>query len=192
MLLDASTAKSLFTIIMLSTQGVDALKPEPPLQFEDRGDAWLVKGTPYDLKNSKHHMSYMFFRKDSAEVIGMLSVARMVPKQGWTYWSKFMTRVEFERVFGPATRLEPGGIPDIVYALYGGLINKPTDAIDYASVLMQTKPELAKIPKTSLEAKEIDTADDKIWHVTRLNPKSGDSEILSFSRKTGRLLSGDL
>ncbi len=32
MLLSATTAKALFAIIMISTQGLDALKPEPSLR----------------------------------------------------------------------------------------------------------------------------------------------------------------
>jgi hypothetical protein len=58
------------------------LKLELPLHVEDRGDAWLVKGTPYDLKHSRHLMSYAFFRKESAEVTGIMSVARFIPVGG--------------------------------------------------------------------------------------------------------------
>jgi hypothetical protein len=38
MLLSATAAKALFAIIMISTQGIDALKPELPLHVEDRGE----------------------------------------------------------------------------------------------------------------------------------------------------------
>ncbi len=80
----------------------------------------------------------------------------------------------------------------MIYALYGGLVNKPADAVDYAYVLMQTKPALAGIKKTDLKATEIDTERDNVWHVTQHHAEGADTEILSFSRKTGKLLSGDL
>jgi hypothetical protein len=57
---------------------------------------------------------------------------------------------------------------------------------------MQTKPGLAIIPKAYLRAEEVDTAQDKIWHVIRHDPDGTDVEVLSFLRKTGKLLSGDL
>jgi hypothetical protein len=57
---------------------------------------------------------------------------------------------------------------------------------------MQTKPAFAAIKKTDLKATEIDMERDKVWHVTRHRADRDDTEILSFSRKTGKLLSGDL
>ncbi len=192
MLLSSAAAKALFITIMISTQGIDALKPELPLQVEDRGDTWLVKGTPYDLENSRHRMSYAFFRKDSAEVTGIMSVARLIPRGGKDYWSKYMSDADYDRVFGPQTEFEPDGIHELYFAAYGGLINKPQDAVDYASVLMQTKPALTLIPKADLRAEEVDTAKDKVWHISQYRPDGTDVEVLSFSRKTGRLLSGDL
>jgi hypothetical protein len=191
MLLDAATAKALF-IIMISTQSIDALKPELPLHVEDRGDMCLIKGTPYDLEHSKYRMTYAFFRKDSAEVTGIMSVARMIPRGGKDYWSKYMSDTDYDRVFGPQTQFEPQGILDFYFAAYGGLINKPADAIDYAYELMQTKPGLAIIHKADLKAEEVDTAKDKVWHVIRHYPDGTDVEVLTFSRKTGKLLSGDL
>lgn len=47
MLLDAAAAKALFAIVLTSTQGVDALRPQLPLHVVDRGDSWLVTGAPY-------------------------------------------------------------------------------------------------------------------------------------------------
>lgn len=44
MLLDAPAAKALAAFIVLSTQGKEALTPQLPLQVEDRGVDWLVKG----------------------------------------------------------------------------------------------------------------------------------------------------
>ncbi len=192
MLLSAAATKALFVIIMMSTQGIDALKPELPLQVEDRGDMWLVTGTPYDLEYAHHRMTHMFFRKDTAEVAGIMTHARFIPAGGWDYWSKYMIPEEYERVFGPATRFEREGILDIYFAAYGGLINKPSDAVDYAYELMQTKPGLAIIPKADLRAEEVDTAKGKIWHVIQRYPDGTDVDVLSFSRKTGKLLSGDL
>jgi hypothetical protein len=78
------------------------------------------------------------------------------------------------------------------FAAYGGLINRPADAIDYAYELMQTKSGLAMVHKADLRAEEVDTAKDKVWHVIRHYPDGIDVEVLSFSRKTGKLLSGDL
>jgi hypothetical protein len=192
MLLSSATAKALFIIVMISTQGIDALKPEYPLHVEDRGDLWLVTGTPHNSSLGNHTMTHMFLRKDTAEVVGIMTHARMSPAGGWDYWSKYMTPEDYERVFGPPTRFEPEGILDIYFAAYGGLINKPADAVDYAYELMQTKPGLAIIHKADLRAEEVDTAKDKVWHVIRHYPDGTDVEVLSFSRKTGKLLSGDL
>jgi hypothetical protein len=89
--------------------------------------------------------------------------------------------------------LQPKLLPLYIYfAGYGGLINKPADAVDYAYVLMQTKPAFAAVKKTDLKATEIDTERDKIWYVTLHHADGADNEIMSFSRKTGKLLSGDL
>ena len=138
-------------------------------------------------------MTHIFLRKDSAEVTGIGTDGRFVttPKQK-SYLQQFMTEDEYKRAPGPQTQFEPEGVHEIIYALYGGLINKPQDAVDYATVLMQTKPALAAIPKTDLHAEEVDTAKDKVWHVIRRYPDGIDVEVLSFSRKTGKLLSGDL
>jgi hypothetical protein len=192
MVLDASAAKALASIIMISTQGISSLRPQLPLQVVDRGDSWLVKGTPYTDPsiNSQYCMSHVFIRKDSAEVIGILSEARIIlTEEKKSFWSKSMSKIEYERIFGPPTRFEPNGILDIYYALYGGLVNNPADAVEYAHVLMQTKPALATIPTDALQAKE----DNTVWHVTaRMPGRPGSVEILSFSRNNGKLMSGDL
>jgi len=135
----------------------------------------------------------MFFRKDTAEVIGIRTDARFktAPAKK-TYWLQYMNEEDYQRVFGPPTRFEPDGVHDIYLVAYGGLINKPADAVDYAYVLMQTKPSLAAIKKTDLKATEIDTDRDKVWHVTQHHAAGADTEILSFSRNNGKLLSGDL
>jgi hypothetical protein len=193
MLLDAATAKALFAIVMISTSGGDSLKQEFPLQVEDRDDAWLVKGSEHSSSLGDHIMTHMFFSKDKAEVSGIRTDARFktTPAKK-AYWLQYMSEEDYQRVFGAPTHFEPDGVPDIYFALYGGLINKPADAVDYAYVLMQTKPAFAAIKKIDLKATEIDTERDKVWHVTQHRADGADTELLSFSRKTGKLLSGDL
>jgi hypothetical protein len=192
MLVDAATAKALMAVIMVSTQGADILNQQLPLEAVDRGDAWLIKGTPYtdELKGLQYCMCHLFIRKDSAEVTGIGCDGRQIlTKNQKNYWSSFMTKADYARIFGPATQFEPNGITDFIYAAYGGLINKPADAIEYARVLMQIKPTLATIPESALQAKE----DNRVWHVTtRIPGQSGSIELLSFSRMTGKLLSGNL
>jgi hypothetical protein len=39
---------------------------------------------------------------------------------------------------------------------------KPPDAVDYAYVLMQTRPVFSAIAKSDLDAQEIDTPQDKV------------------------------
>ncbi len=195
MLLSSAIAKALLAIIMISTQGTDALKLELPLQVEDRGDTWLVKGTPHrdERLHINYATTYLFLRKDSAEVTGIGTAGRFIttPKQK-SYLRQLMTDDQYKRMSEPPTQFEPNGIHELYFAAYGGLINKPVHAVDYAYELMQTKPELAAIPKADLRAEEVDTAKDKIWHVSRRRPDGTDVEVLSFSRKTGKLLSGDL
>ena len=69
-------------------------------------------------------------------------------------------------------------------ALYGGLVNKPTDAVIYAHALMSTNPELVSVPEAALQPEERDT----VWHIT----EAGRGEIMTFSRINGKLLSGNL
>jgi hypothetical protein len=135
-------------------------------------------------------MCHAFIRKDSAEVTGIGCDGReILTETEKAYWSGFMTKADYERVFGPRTLFEPEGIMDIIYAAYGGLINKPADAVEYAHVLMQTNPALATIPVNALQEKE----DANVWHVAARMPGQSDSvEVLSFSRRTGKLLSGAL
>ena len=45
--LDGVAAKALFSLVLTTAQGADWLSRQQPLQTEERGDAWLVKGTPF-------------------------------------------------------------------------------------------------------------------------------------------------
>ncbi len=195
MLLDAVTTKALATLIIISTQGGAILEPRLPLSIEDQGDTWLVKSTPYEQERLglQHCMFYAFIRKDTAEVTGMdFVVRRILTAEQKSYWSKLMAPEQYASVFGPPRHFEQNGIRDIYFVAYGGLINKPADAVDYAYELMQTKPGLAMVHKADLKAEEVDTAKDKVWHVIQHYPDGTDVEVLSFSRKTGKLLSGDI
>ncbi len=150
-----------------------------------------MKGTPYtdEAIETRFRMSYMIFKKDSAQVIGILSEGRMaITDAEAAQWHKIMTPEQFAGVFGPPTHFEANGILDIYFALYGGLVNKPTDAIEYALVLMQTKPALAHILNTDLSAMER----DKVWHITLKTAGATGKDLLSFSRSDGKVLSGDL
>ena len=192
MILDAATAKALTAVIMLSTQGADMLNPQLPLQVVDRGESWLVTGTPFTDKRQglQFIMCHAFINKGSAEVLGLGCDGRMIlTDEQKIYWSKFMTKAQYDATFGPAVRFEPEGIRDIVLAAYGGVINKPADAVAYAHLLMLTKPSLASIPASDLQASEV----KKVWHVNARMPGHADPvEVLSFSRRNGKLLSGDL
>ena len=136
MFINAATAKALTAVIMISTQGADILNPQLPLEAVDRGKVWLVKGTPYTdrRRGLQYCMCHAFIRKDSAEVTGIGCDGReILMETEKAYWSGFMTKADYERVFGPRTLFEPDGIMDIIYAAYGGLINKPADAVAYAA-----------------------------------------------------------
>ena len=68
MLLDMETAKILASIIFVSTQGTESLTRQLPLQIVDRGESWLVKGTPYTDASidSKNIAQYIFIKKAPA------------------------------------------------------------------------------------------------------------------------------
>ena len=71
-------------------------------------------------------------------------------------------------------------------ALNGGLINKPEDAVAYAHVLIEANDRFKQIPATAMKAEER----KGVWHITVSGPAN--REIMTFSRETGKLLSGDL
>jgi hypothetical protein len=76
---------------------------------------------------------------------------------------------------------------DLNRALYGGVINKPEDAVAFAYALMKSKPGDARIPEEALQANEQDGA----WHVSAQIPGQAKLiEVLSFSRYDGKVLSG--
>lgn len=92
--------------------------------------------------------------------------------------SEIMTREQYEWVFGPPAHFEPQGILDMWFAAYGGLVNKPSDALDYARVLMRAMPTRADMAPGDLEA----TERDRVWHITR--SRHPDADLLTFSRTT--------
>jgi len=113
MLIDAATAKALMTVITISTQGADILSPQLPLEAVDRGDIWLIKGTPYTDKRRglQYCMCHIFIRKESAEVTGLGCDGRQIlTEKEKTYWTGFMTKADYARTFGPATQFKPNGI----------------------------------------------------------------------------------
>ena len=185
--LDALAAKALFAIVLSNTQGPEQLKPQLPLHVLDRGDSWLVTGTPYtdNELQSRYCMCHMFFQKKTAEVTGITCHARMIPSKD-VDWSMYMTPEQYQRVFGPPTIFEPDGILDIWFAVYGGMVNTPAAAADYAAVVMRTRPAFATIVSSDLKASER----DKVWHITYARGNAGD--LLTISRRTGEVLSGDL
>ena len=86
-------------------------------------------------------------------------------------WSKTFNAANYDRVFGPRTRFEPGGESSAINALmnnalYGGLVNTQEDAVAYAHALMRTTPRFSQIPVSALHAAE----KSHIWHVTTTRP----------------------
>jgi len=65
MMIDAAAAKALAAIILTSTQGEARLKPQLPLQAADRGDSWLVKGTPFTdvAAKAQYCLFYVFLER---------------------------------------------------------------------------------------------------------------------------------
>ena len=197
MMIDAATAMTLAGIVLTSTQGVDSLTPQLPLQIVDRGESWLVEGTPYTDKRIKarYVANYIFIRKDTAEVVGIGSDARMIPSDDEKKkWAETFNPAEYDRIFGPRTRFEPGGETFAAnmlmnLALYGGLINQPENAMAYAHALMRGTPRLSQIPTRALRAIER----SHVWHIVAIMPGvSEPTEIMTVSRETGKVLSGDL
>lgn len=189
MLLDPFSAKALFVIILSTCQGADRVNSQLPLHVTDRGENWLVTGTPYTDNEIKTNftMCHMFVAKRTAEIKGINCHGRMMlTREEQVYWSHFMTPRQYAGVFGPATDFEPTGIMDIWFALYGGLVNTPSAAVDYAVVLMRTRPAWVNVSPGDLRA----TERDKVWHVT--GPRFGPGDLLTISRSTGALLSGAL
>ena len=186
MLVSAAVAKALAAIIFVGTQSDDFLAPQLPLHVEDRGATWLVTGTPYtDARiGMRFIVSHVFIDKNSAEVVGIGNDGRMILTEAEEkHWSASMSPAEYAAVFGPATEFEPDGIRDFFQAAYHGLINKPAAAVDYALVLLQTSARFAGLAKADLAAVER----EGVWRVTLKG-----TEVLAFSRLSGKVLSGAL
>lgn len=193
MLISSAAAEALASIILRSTQGEDRVPLQLPWTVEDRGDCWLVKGTPFhDRQRQLRHCQFsIFFRKTSAEVIGL----------------QFDVRCEFDEVkHAAATAALPAGVLeaflappvhfhpdpvnlDLYKAAYGGLINTPEDAIDFAFTLAQGDAAAASFTKSSYEASEISGT----WSITCRDRYSPDPiNLCSFSRRTGKVTAGVL
>lgn len=198
MLLDSTAAKALAIIVMTSTQGSDALRPELPLNVEDHGGSWLVRGTPYtDRAAQSRYVTFtIFFQKDSAEIIGIGFEARIMLSPAEEQRAKIeLSSADFDRLYGPPRAFEPGGYffavnKQMVMALYGGFINSPSAALDYAEVLLHSSKAVYAPPRKTLRAEQ----HDDIWHikVTQFPGFAPNSEIMTFSRNNGKLMSGGL
>lgn len=198
MFLDSAAAKALAAIIVLNVYGPDTLNPQLPLSVEDREPFWLVKGTPYtDAQEQMAFVQFhMFIRKDNADIVGYGTDGRqMLDDKQTAYWHTIMTPEEFKRVFGPATRFEPwAGVNDLERVMFlrfnGGFLIKPEAALDYAFVLLQASFS----PARGLTRDNLATnLKDDIWHIRTIKAQAGfppQTEILTLSRQTGRLMSG--
>ena len=67
MVLDATAAKALAAIILISTQGEERLTPQLPLEVVDRGDDLFVRGTPCTdaVQQTQYNAFWVFIRKSS-------------------------------------------------------------------------------------------------------------------------------
>jgi hypothetical protein len=197
MLLDSIAAKALAMIVLTNTQGVGALH-KLPLNVEDHGASWLVKSTPCtDLQTQSRYVTFsIFFRKDSAEIIGIGFEARIMLSAAEERRAKTqLSSADFDRLYGPPHPFEPGGYffamnKQMVIALYGGFINSSSAALDYAEVLLHSSKSSYTPPRQTLEAEQR----GDVWHIkiTQCPGFAPNSEILTFSRSTGKLLSGAL
>lgn len=192
-MIGATTAQALAAIILASTQGSAKLNSQLPLHVTDRHESWLVTGTPAtDRALGLQYCVYsIFINKNSARVLAIdFSGRPILSEDEKVEWHKKMSTKDFDRIFGPPTVFEPDGrYLDFNRALYGGVVNKPEDAIAYAQLLMRTKPGSALIPKGALHAEERDGA----WHISATVPgQNHPTEVLSFARFDGKLLTGDL
>lgn len=74
------------------------------------------------------------------------------------YWHQIMSDDDFDRVFGPRTQFNPGG-EELAQALffhtatYGGLINKPGHALDYAKAVAKDANQRPDLAQALLRAK---------------------------------------
>jgi hypothetical protein len=190
-MMDAVTAQVLAALILTSTQGADRLKSQLPLHAIDRGGSWLVKGSPsFDpILKLQYCIFSVFLDKKTAQVLAIdFSGRPQLSDDQKKYWHQKFSPEEFDRIFGPPTVFEPDGrYLDLNRALYGGVINKPEDAVAFAYALMKSNPGVALIPERALQATERDGA----WHVSAQIPGQAKLiEVLSFSRYDGKVLSG--
>jgi hypothetical protein len=190
-MIDAVTAQLLAALILTSTQGADRLESQLPLHAIDRGSNWLIKGSPsFDPILKLHCCIFsVFLDKSTAQVLAIdFSGRPQLSDDQKKYWHERFSTEEFDRIFGPPTVFEPDGrYLDLNRALYGGVINRPEDAVAFAHALMKSNPGLALIPQEALQA----TQQDGVWHVSAQIPGQANLiEVLTFSRYDGKVLSG--
>lgn len=183
-MLDQAAAAALFAIVVSSTSGTKSLAKQEPLHVEDRGDAYLVVGSPYtDGRFFRSYKTHVFFSKTNAEVLGIGNDARpLLSKIDEDAWRRTFTKEQYHRIIAGPSDWTRDGVDEIFRALYGGVVNKPADAVAYAKVLLKGSPRGTVLARGLLTAVER----DKVWHIARVPDRT---DILTFSRTDGKLLS---
>lgn len=183
-MLDQAAAAALFAIVVASTSGQDDLHKQEPLHVEDRGDAYLVYGSPFTYGRLVRFVkTHVFFAKADAKVLGIGSDGRpILTKAEEAEWRRTMTPKQYDAIAAESFDWDRDGVRDVILAAYGGIVNKPADAVAYAKVLLKGSPRGAVLAQGLLTAVER----DKVWHIARA-PDPAD--IMSFSRENGQLLS---
>lgn len=183
-MLDQAAAAALFAIVVSSTSGANSLARQKPWHVEDRGDAYLVVGSPYTVDGFVRFVkTHVFFAKSDAEVLGIGNDGRQILTAGQdAEWRRTMTPQQYNAIFAESFDWERDGVRDAIHALYGGVVNTPADAVAYAKVLLAGTPRGMVLAQGLLTAVER----DKVWHIARA---PGTVDVLSFSQTTGKLLS---
>ena len=183
-MLDQAAAAALFAVIVSSTSGTQDLTKHEPWHVEDRGDAYLVVGSPYTMGRLVRHVkTHIYFAKTDAKVLGIGTDGRpILTKAQEAEWRRTMTQEQYDAIVAESFDWARDGVRDVILAAYGGVVNKPADAVAYAKVLLKASPRGAVLAQRLLTAVER----DKIWHIARA-PDPAD--IMSFSRENGQLLS---
>lgn len=183
-MLDQAAATALFAIVVSSTWGPEALDKQKPWHVEDRGDAYLVVGSPYTMGHLVHYVkAHVFFAKANAEVLGIGNDGRqIITKAEEADWRRTMTPKQYDAIFAESFDWERDGVRDVIRALYGGVVNTPADAVAYAKVLLRGTPRGAVLAQGLLTAVER----DKVWHIARAPDTA---EVMLISRTTGQRLS---
>lgn len=183
-MLDQAAAAALFAIVVSSTSGPQSLAKQKPWHVEDRGDAFLVFGSPStDGRFFRRYKTHVIFAKNDAEVLGIGNDGLpLLTKKNEAVWRRAMTRRAYRRIIAGPSNWKRDGVDAVFRDIYGGVVNKPADAVAYARVLLAGTPRGSVLAQGLLTAVER----DKVWHIARA-PDATD--LLNFSRTTGKLLS---